>query len=183
MRDGFSRFAVDGRTVPSFVYKVSGRDGAQYSGKPLQRHGVKIGCIALTLGELPGRPAPWNESGFDVRRAVDKIRAGMTIGDESLFILSLGCSAYPAFTEVEHPDETWRREDGSVVRGANRKSGIDHRSARTWNVVSYTPHGENSGRIEEGIDRKDASRRDRSRKVRREFSERACTSAALCGCA
>ena len=145
VRDGFSRLVVDGHDVPSFVYKVSGRDGAQYSGKPLQRHGVKIGCVVLTLGELPGRPAPWNESGFDVRRAVDKIRAGMTIGDESLFILSLGCSAYPAFTEVEHPDETWRREDGSVVRGNSGSAIPDEyndggkldKGDRRWPWVSY----------------------------------------------
>ena len=145
VRDGFSRFVVDGRDVPSFVYKVSGRDGAQYSGKPLQRHGVKVGCVVLTLGELPGRSAPWNESGFDVRRAVDKIREGMAIGDESCFILALGCSAYPAFTEAEHPDETWRREDGSVVRGNSGSAIPDEyndggkldKGDRRWPWVSY----------------------------------------------
>ena len=146
VRDGFSRLVVDGRDVPSFGYKgPSGRDGAQYSGKPLQRHGVKIGCILLWLGELPGQPAPWNEHGFDVRLAVDKIRDGMMIGDESCFILSIGCSAYPAFTEAEHPDETWRREDGSVVRGNSGSAIPDEyndggkldKGDRRWPWVSY----------------------------------------------
>ena len=145
VRDGFSRFVVDGEEAVPFAYKVASRDGAQYSGKPLQRHGVKVGCIGLALGELPGRPAPWNESGFDVRRAVDKIRRSMMIGDESCFILSLNCSAYPAFTEKEHPDEVWRREDGSVVRGNSGSAIPDEyndggkldKGDRRWPWVSY----------------------------------------------
>ena len=145
LRDGFSRFIVDGKETPPFVYKVANRDGAQYSGKPLQAYGVKIGCIVLALGELPGRKAPWSERGFDVKMAVEKIRDSMRHGDESLFILALNCSAYPAFTEVEHPDETWRRADGSVVRGNSGSAIPDEyndggkldKGDRRWPWVSY----------------------------------------------
>lgn len=144
-RDGISRFVVDGKDAVPFVYKVASRDGAQYSGKPLQRHGVKIGCIVLALGELPGRSAPWSERGFDVRFAVEKIRRSMMIGDESCFILSFNCSAYPAFTEKEHPDEVWRRADGSVVFGNSGSAIPDEyndggkldKGDRRWPWVSY----------------------------------------------
>ena len=144
-RDGFSRFLLDGKETPPFSYKVSGRDGAQYSGKPLQPYGVKVGCIVLALGELPGRSAPWSERGFDVQMAVERIRDSMRIGDESCFILALSCSAYPAFTEVEHPDETWRRKDGSVVRGNSGSAIPDEyndggkldKGDRRWPWVSY----------------------------------------------
>ena len=144
-RDGYSRFLIDGRETPPFAYKVSGRDGAQYSGKPLQPYGVKVGCIVLSLGELPGRKAPWSERGFDVQMAVERIRDSMRLGDESCFILALGCSAYPAFTEVEHPDETWRRKDGSVVRGNSGSAIPDEyndggkldKGDRRWPWVSY----------------------------------------------
>ena len=144
-KDGCSRLLVDGKETPAFAYKVSGRDGAQYSGKPLQPYGVKIGCIVLALGELPGRRAPWNEGGFDVQMAVQDIRDKMRFGNESCFILALNCSAYPAFTEVEHPDETWRRKDGSVVRGNSGSAIPDEyndggkldRGDRRWPWVSY----------------------------------------------
>lgn len=144
-RNGYSRFLVDGKETPPFAYKVSGRDGAQYSGKPLQPYGVKVGCIVLSLGELPGRKAPWNEKGFDVQMAVERIRDSMRRGDESCFILALGCSAYPAFTEVEHPDETWRRKDGSVVRGNSGSAIPDEyndggkldKGDRRWPWISY----------------------------------------------
>ena len=144
-RNGYSRLLVDGKETPAFAYKVSGRDGAQYSGKPLQSYGVKIGCIVLSLGELPGRKAPWSERGFDVQMAVEKIRDSMRLGDESCFILALGCSAYPAFTEKEHPDETWRRKDGSVVRGNSGSAIPDEyndggkldKGDRRWPWISY----------------------------------------------
>ena len=144
-RDGFSRFVVDGKDAVPFVYKAAARDGAQYSGKPLQRQGVKVGCIVLALGELPGRSAPWSERGFDVRFAVEKIRRSMMIGDESCFILSFSCSAYPAFTEKEHPDEVWRRKDGSVVFGNSGSAIPDEyndggkldKGDRRWPWVSY----------------------------------------------
>ena len=144
-RGGYSRFLIDGKETPPFAYKVSGRDGAQYSGKPLQPYGVKVGCIVLSLGELPGRKAPWSERGFDVQMAVERIRDSMRLGDESCFILALGCSAYPAFTEVEHPDETWRRKDGSVVRGNSGSAIPDEyndggkldKGDRRWPWVSY----------------------------------------------
>ena len=121
VKDGTSRFVVDGRETPPVVYKAPGcewdiRGRITYSGKPLQRAGVRVGVLNLRLGNLPTMEGPWSEKGFDLKGAVEIIRNEMRIGDESVFILALGTSAYRKFTE-EHPDETWRREDGSVVRG------------------------------------------------------------------
>ena len=143
-RDGFSRLLVDGMETPPIVYRVGSWNNAMYSGKPLQRHGVKVGCFSVRLGAMPESPGPWSKDGFDVKSVIEKIRRHMRIGDESVFILGLSTSAYPEFT-AEHPDETWRREDGSVVMGNSGSAipdeyndgGAPDKGDRRWPWVSY----------------------------------------------
>ena len=144
VRDGFCRLLVDGKETPPMVYKVGSWNNAMYSGKPLQRHGVKVGCFSVRLGSLPDSPGPWSKDGFDVKATVAKIRNHMRIGDDSVFLLGLSTSAYPEFT-AEHPDETWRRDDGSVVMGNSGSAipdkyndgGAPDPGDRRWPWVSY----------------------------------------------
>lgn len=122
VRDGFSRFVVDGKVRAPIVYKscewnFDGR--VTYAGKPLQEAGVRIGVVNLRLGDLnlPSFSGPWTKDGFDAKAAVRTIKDEMRVADKSLFILAIGTSAYPEFTENEHPDEVWIKEDGTVAYG------------------------------------------------------------------
>ena len=122
VRDGYSRLVVDGEVVTPLAYKITTivKPGAvTYAGKKLQdRAGVDIGVMNLRLANLkePDKGF-WNERGFDAKAAVDSLEGPMRVGDKTLFILAIGTSAYPAFTEKEHPDDTWRNGDGSVAYG------------------------------------------------------------------
>ena len=121
-RDGFSRLVVDGAVRAPIVYKAcewTPEDRVTYAGKPLQRAGVRVGVINLRLGDLklPSFTGPWSAKGFDVKAAVKSVKDQMRVGDRTVFILALGTSAYPEFTEVEHPDEVWIKKDGTVARG------------------------------------------------------------------
>ena len=144
VRDGVSRLLIDGIETPPIVYKVGSWNNAMYSGKPLQRHGIKVGCFSIRLGALPDSPGPWSKDGIDIKGLVSKIRRQMRLGDESVFILGLSTSAYPEFT-AEHPDETWRRDDGSVVMGNSGSAipdkyndgGAPDPGDRRWPWVSY----------------------------------------------
>lgn len=149
--NGCSRFFVDGRAVPPIVYKASewsGEDGSLYGGKPLQDlGGVRIGVVDLRLGDLgiDGFRGCWSEKGFDAKAAADTVAAQMRIGDKSLFLLAMNTSAYPAFTEREHPDEVWIKEDGSVACGNSgsvipdvyNDGGAPDPGDRRWPWVSY----------------------------------------------
>ena len=121
-RDGVSRLVIDGAPVPPVAYKISTlvKPGAvTYAGKRLQdRAGVNIGVMNLRLADLkdPERGF-WTEKGFDAKAAADFLEGPMRVGEKTLFVLAIGTSAYPAFTEKEHPEDAWLNEDGSVARG------------------------------------------------------------------
>jgi len=147
-RDGVSRLVVDGQVVPPIVYKAcewGTGDRLVYSGKPLQAAGVTVGILNIQLGLMPSGEGVWSKRGFDVEKAVEKVRNAMRLGDKSLFLLALGTSAYPEFTETEHPDQVWIKEDGSVAIG-NSGSVIPDRyndggkadpGDRRWPWASY----------------------------------------------
>ena len=121
-RDGVAQLVVDGEVRAPILYKEcewSVENRIIYAGKPLQEAGVRIGVLNLRLGDLgfANFRGPWSANGFDVKAAVETVRNAMRVGDKSLFILALGTSAYPAFTEREHPDEVWIREDGKPAFG------------------------------------------------------------------
>ena len=144
---GRSALFVDGEEVPPVLYRTSEWEVAgrlSYAGKPLQRAGVRLGVINLLLGKLPTVDGPWSARGFDVGMAVGKIRDALRVGDESCFVLAIGTSAYPEFSAA-HPDETWRKEDGSVVRGNSGSAipdeyndgGRPDPGDRRWPWMSY----------------------------------------------
>lgn len=149
--NGFSRFFVDGHPAVPIVYKASewsAQDGGLYGGKALQDlGGVRIGVIDVRLGDLgfKGFEGAWTPNGFDAKRAAETIEAQMRIGEKSLFLLALNTSAYPAFTEKEHPDEVWTNKDGSVPLGNSgsitpdtyNDGGSEDPGNRRWPWVSY----------------------------------------------
>lgn len=149
--NGVSRFFVDGRPAAPIVYKASEwstQDGNLYGGKALQDlGGVRIGVIDLRLGDLgfKGFEGVWTANGFDAKRAAEVIEAQMRIGEKSLFLLALNTSAYPAFTEKEHPDEVWTNKDGTIPLGNSgsitpdtyNDGGDEDPGNRRWPWVSY----------------------------------------------
>ncbi len=149
--NGVSMLFVDGSPMPPIAYKASewsAQDGSLYGGKALQDlAGVRIGVIDLRLGDLgfDGFRGPWSGQGFDAAAAADTVARQMRIADKSLFLLALNTSAYPAFTEKEHPDEVWVKEGGSVAYGNSgsvtpdtyNDGGDSDPGDRRWPWVSY----------------------------------------------
>ena len=149
--NGCSYFFVDGAPMPPIAYKASewsAQDGSRYGGKPLQDlAGLRIGVIDLRLGDLgfDGFRGGWTERGFDAESAAKTVSRQMRIAEKSLFILALNTSAYPAFTEKEHPDEVWIKEDGSAAYGNSgsvtpdtyNDGGDVDPGDRRWPWVSY----------------------------------------------
>ena len=120
--DGVSRLFVDGQPAVPIVYKgkhafSDGTPAETFAGKAVQENGVKLMVKEIRLGWTPGYRGFWTKDGFDLKGFVKEIKDAMRIADKSLFIIAVGCTAYPEFTIDEHPEETWRRADGSVVEG------------------------------------------------------------------
>ena len=146
--DGVSRLFVDGQPAVPIVYKgkhafSDGTPAETFAGKAVQENGVKLMVKEIRLGWTPGYRGFWTKDGFDLKGCVKEIKDAMRIADKSLFIIAVGCTAYPEFTIDEHPEETWRRADGSVVEGtagsctAYKAMGVTVAGGRTWPWVSY----------------------------------------------
>ena len=146
--DGFSRLFVDGKLAAPVVYKgkhafSDGTPAETFAGKAVQTEGVRLMVKEVRIGWTPGYRGFWTKDGFDLKGCVTEITDAMRIADKSLFIIAFGCTAYPEFTIDEHPEETWRREDGSVVEGtagsctAYKAMGVTVAGGRTWPWVSY----------------------------------------------
>ncbi|MCQ2391270.1 MAG: hypothetical protein MJ240_07585 [Kiritimatiellae bacterium] len=147
--DGVSRLFVDGKPAVPMVFKgkhafSDGTPAETFAGRALQGAGVNLMVKEIRLGWTPGYRGFWTKDGFDLKGCVKEIKDAMRIADKSLFILAIGCTAYPEFTIDEHPEETWRREDGSVVWGtagsctAYKAMGVTVAGGRTWPWVSYS---------------------------------------------
>ena len=147
--DGFSRLFVDGRPSEPIIYKgkhafSDGTPAETFAGKSVQEAGVKLMVKEIRLGWTPGYRGFWTKDGFDLQGCVREIKGAMRIADKSLFVIAVGCTAYPEFTIDEHPEETWRRADGSVVEGtagsctAYKAMGVTVAGGRTWPWVSYS---------------------------------------------
>lgn len=147
-RDGVSRLLLDGVPIPPISFKEKHREGVSqarftFAGKPALSAGVPLAVIEANLAESPGHPGHWRDGGFDVKGCVSHIRDRMCAAGRACIILSIGCSAPPAFME-SHPDETWRREDGSVVCGdagsavaTYSSTGKVEKDRKTWPWPSY----------------------------------------------
>lgn len=122
--DGVSRLVVDGEVSAPAVYKSkhvydgSSRDGGDtFAGRPLDGSAVKLMVKEIALGRVPGGRGYWTPDGFDAKGAVKELKDAMRMAPKSLFLVALGCRAYPEFTTKEHPEEAWLRKDGSQVLG------------------------------------------------------------------
>jgi len=119
-RDGIARLYIDGKEEIPVLFKDSSKKRTDriVSGAPIQSAGVKIRAITLRLGNSPKQYGPWTKDGFDVAAAVKFIRDRMRGSNESVFLISLLCHAYPEFTQ-EHPEEIWIDPKGRKVYGHN----------------------------------------------------------------
>ena len=149
--DGFSRLVVDGMVSAPAVYKCkhvydgSSRDGGDtFAGKPLDGSAVKLMVKEINLGAVPGARGYWSKSGFDAKGAVKELKDAMRMTPNSLFLVALGCKAYPEFTIEEHPDEVWLKKDGSKVMGNGGSCIVGYSSLgkgvkqqAPWPWVSY----------------------------------------------
>ena len=148
--DSKSVLFVDGKPEVPMVYKEShmffpAEDQIVYAGAPLHRGGVRIGVIETSLAlDCGDTSAFWSKDGYKARQAALRIRDEMRVAHDAVIILSISVNAYPEFT-AEHPDETWRKEDGSVVYGSYGSADEEYDSGgdlfsekKRWPWVSYS---------------------------------------------
>lgn len=144
---GVTRLFIDGRPAVPVAYHAKGSFGPDalletFAGGPLAKAGVPLMVKAVNFGTGdPGR-LYWTKGGFDAKGAVADLKRSMRLAPDALFVLCAVCNAYPDFTRVEHPDEVWRREDGSVVCGTAGSclEGYDDMGipdTNRWPWVSY----------------------------------------------
>lgn len=146
--DGVSRLVVDGEIAAPVVYKsknVPTTEIETFAGKKLDGSDVRLMVKSIRLGGTPQQPGYWTPQGFDVKGAVRELKDAMRLAPKSLFLVSLGCAAYPEFTEKEHPEESWCTADGKRVYGTAgscvstySSSGVFDPKARKWPWPSYS---------------------------------------------
>ena len=121
--DGVTRHLIDGNVSVPVAYRSKAAFGDDimvetFAGGAVVRAGVRLVLKTVAMGGTEGMPRRyWKKGGFDVRGAVRDIKNALRIAPDALCILGIGCNAYPDFTRVEHPDETWRLKDGTEVCG------------------------------------------------------------------
>ena len=118
-REEGARLEIDGKGVPPVFYKpIPFGMGVPFTGegKVFERAGVNLQVVNVRFGVGGGRIGFWSKDGFDVAGAVRRVKDFMRSAPESLFLLTIRCDAYPEYA-AEHPDEIWRRRDGSPVYG------------------------------------------------------------------
>ena len=145
--DGVSRLLIDGEITLPVAYNAKGAFGDDatmetFRGNDLAKSGVKLMIRSVGMGGKPGTPRHyWSKDGFDAKGAVADFKRGMRIAPDSLFLIRLSCNAYPAYT-AEHPEEVWKTEDGTVVRGTSGSCVIGYddmgiKDTNRWPWVSY----------------------------------------------
>lgn len=110
---------VDGRPVPPVLYKpIPFGTGVPFTGegRVFEEAGVDLQVCNVRFGVGGGRLGFWSKDGFDAAGAVRRVKDFMRSAPRSLFLLTIRCDAYPEYA-LEHPDEIWRRLDGTPVYG------------------------------------------------------------------
>lgn len=146
--NGVSRLVIDGTQVPPVAFKEKcsfgpGSELFTYSGNRLNRSGLKLSVISVSISSFPGYKGFWSETGFDVDSLVEHVKNRMRATDGSCIILSIGCTA-PLWFMDSYPDEVWRRVDGSVVKGdagsafaEYSSTGKVNKNRKVWPWPSY----------------------------------------------
>lgn len=145
---GVTRLLIDGVVSVPTAYRSKGSFGDDalletFAGGPVVSNGVRLVVKTVAMGGKDGTPRRyWTKDGFDVAGAVRDIKNALRLVPDALCVLGIQCNAYPDFTRVEHPDEVWRLEDGTVVRGTagSCEAGYDDMGiadTNRWPWVSY----------------------------------------------
>jgi hypothetical protein len=130
-KDGRTALLVDGEEVPPILFKgvshfKTDRTKNVYCGRKMAEVGVNVQVVNVRFGNTPPVFGWWSRDKFDAVGAAKDIEDAMRMAPYGYFILSVNVSAYPEFAQ-DHPDETWRLQDGSPVYGnylyAKRKEG------------------------------------------------------------
>ena len=142
---GVPRLFVDGQETPPVIYKAKlprpwETNLYTFAGARLEREGVCLQALTLRFGRTVGRVGFWTREGFDAEGAADALEDAMRAAPKSLFIPTLHLDAYPEFS-AEHPNEVWRRADGSPVFGnggqAEKVTAHDPALEGRWPWISY----------------------------------------------
>ena len=146
--DGVTRLLIDGKPSVPVAYRAKGSFGADafmetFAGGPLAAQGVNLFVKGIGMGgDRRKARRYWSRDGFDAAGAVKDIRNAMRLAPDGLFLLSISCNAYPGFTLEEHPDEVWRKADGSIVCGTygscvSTYADMGIKATNRWPWVSY----------------------------------------------
>ncbi len=146
--DGVTRLLIDGKVSVPVAYKSKSAFGDDitletFAGAAVVRAGVRLVVKTVAMGGTAGMPRRyWTKAGFDVKGAVCDIKNALRIAPDALCILCISCNAYPDFTRVEHPDETWRLKDGTEVCGTfgscvSTYDDMGIKDTNRWPWVSY----------------------------------------------
>ena len=146
--DGVTRLLVDGNVSVPVAYRSKSSFGEDalletFAGGPVVRQGVRLVVKTVAMGGRDGEKRRyWTQKGFDVKGAVRDVKDALRIAPDALCILGIGCNAYPDFARVEHPDEIWRLEDGTPVKGTMGSCEVGYddmgvRDTNRWPWVSY----------------------------------------------
>lgn len=144
--DGVSRLVVDGKIAAPVVFKShhrrkTGPGFESFAGYGLDGSDVRLMIKNVQLGADGTRHGFWTPSGFDATGAVAEVKRAMRMAPDSLFLIAIGCAAYPEFTEKEHPGERWIRKDGTPVMGTMNSCIIGYqleKNSDCWPWVSYS---------------------------------------------
>ena len=143
--DGVPRLFVDDVDTPPMIYKAKFRRAWEtnintFAGSCLEKVGVRLQSVTVRFGRTAGRAGFWTRDGFDAEGAADYLEDAFRAAPDSFFIPTLHVDAYPEFS-AEHPDEVWRREDGSPVYGnggqAEKVTAHDPAGEGRWPWMSY----------------------------------------------
>ena len=144
--DGVSRLVIDGVVSAPAVFKAIHRtrppvDFEKFVGGPLDGSDVKLMICAVELGGTPDKEGYWTSRGFDAAGAAEEIKNAMRCAPHSVFLVAIGCNAYPGFAMEAPPGERWTRKNGTPVMGVHGSCVSSYMmtpDAKMWPWPSYS---------------------------------------------